>query len=602
MRAPLQTCSWRSAVAVLASGAVVSLSALSGGVAPALAKPDKNDPGIPIIPTEEVVVPEAPQAAPERQAPVEAAPAPQQPAAPPQVIEAPPQQAPAPQIQATAPEPAPKPQAPPQIQAPPQPEAPAPQIVAPAPKKEQPRAVEAPKVDAPKAEVPKAEPPKVKAPPVEAPKASAPKVDAPPAEAPKVDAPQFEAPKVDAPKADVPKVDAPSADATAPLPAVEEPGKPGDPKQDVQEPRNLAPGETPKGDEKTPGDKQVPAADEPQSDPSTASKPAQRVALAAPDTLKAPEQDIELARKAEPIEVKPEPAKKEDIDFLSSAINLQSKNKLGPFESDFRSGSDFSVDRERDRDRGRDWDDRFWDKRVRQWDRDWIEYDRFYRPIIFNPFRAPVRIVYGLANAARILVIQPLARVVVDVAEVAAYSFTAVVLGAANVVTDLANTAADVVNVAVGTFFGGGYVPAAGLPFVPPPPLLRYDNVPVQVRYSDATYQPFRVNQIVDLGDDVQYGGRKVLLDGATPAWGQWVTSPTGERQFEVHRTQQYPGLGEPQEAPLPGDYRMQLASDESANLDRTQMYLIAAGGVVGGLGLSALGMAFYLGRRRLQV
>jgi len=244
-------------------------------------------------------------------------------------------------------------------------------------------------------------------------------------------------------------------------------------------------------------------------------------------------------------------------------------------------------------------DNKYWDKKVRQWDRNWIEYDRFYRPIIFNPFRAPVRIAYALANATRILVIEPLARVVVDVAELAAYSFTAVVLGAANVVSDVANVAADVVNVAVGTFFGGGYVPALGAPFVPPPPLLRYDNVPVQVRYSDATYQPFRVNQIVDLGDDVQYGGRKVLLDGATPAWGQWTTSPTGERQFEVHRTQQYPGLGEPQEAPLPGDYRLQLASDESADLDRSQMYLIAAAGLVAGLGFGALGLAFALGRRR---
>ena len=104
----------------------------------------------------------------------------------------------------------------------------------------------------------------------------------------------------------------------------------------------------------------------------------------------------------------------------------------------------------------------FGTSKVRQWDRDWIEYDEFYRPIIFNPFRAPVRIVYALANATRILVIQPLARVVVDVAELAAYSFTAVVLGAANVVSDVANVAADVVNVAVGTFFGGGFCPVSG--------------------------------------------------------------------------------------------------------------------------------------------
>ena len=60
MRAPIRNCFRRSTVAVLASGVVISMSALTGGVAPAFAKPgDHSDPGIPIIPTPEVVVPEA---------------------------------------------------------------------------------------------------------------------------------------------------------------------------------------------------------------------------------------------------------------------------------------------------------------------------------------------------------------------------------------------------------------------------------------------------------------------------------------------------------------------------------------------------------------
>lgn len=586
MRTPLKTCSWRSAVAVLSSGAVISLSALSGGVAPAFAKPgDHSDPG-PVIPTPTVVVPEAPQV--QEQAPVEAPPAPKEAPAPPKV-EAPPKQlAPAPEIQAPAPAPeaAPQPQAPaPQIQAPPpQPQAPAPQVQAPAPpKKEAPRVVEAPKVDPPKAE--------------------APKVDAP-----KPDAPQMDVP-TDTPKVDAPKVDAPKVDDPAPLPAANQPAAPSDPKQDAQIPRYPASGQTPGGKDNAPDGKQPPAVDQvkpgadgardatgdTKSDPSTVSKAAQRIPTAQPDTMQAPEQDIEFARQSKPVELKPEPAKKNDVDFLSSAINVDSKTKLGPVESEFRAGSEFSIghrdwDRDRDHDRDWDWDKKHWDHKVRQWDRRWVEYDDWYRPVFCNPYRAPVRIVYIYERAPRIVIVPPLGRAVIDAAALAAYSFTAVVLNSANLAAD----------VAVGTFFGGGYIPPIGAPFVPPPPLLRYDNVPVQVRYSNATYQPFRVNQIVDLGDDVQYGGRKVLLDGATPAWGQWTTSPTGERQFEVHRTQQYPGLGDPQEAPLPGDYRMQLASDESA-ADRTQMYLTAAAGVVGGLGLAALGLALYLGRRRLQ-
>lgn len=232
-----------------------------------------------------------------------------------------------------------------------------------------------------------------------------------------------------------------------------------------------------------------------------------------------------------------------------------------------------------------------WDRKVRQWDRDWVEYDRYYRPVIFNPYRAPVRIVYVYLNAPRIVVIPPLARIVVEAAEFAAYSFTAVVLNGVNTA----------VNVAVGSFFGGGYFPGVGLPLPPPPPpVVRYDNVPVLVRYSQARYEPFRVRRIVDVGDDVRYGGRKVLLDGATPAWGVWTQTPTGERQFEVHRTQQFPGLGDPQEAPLPGDYPLRLASDDSSSgLDRENVLLIAAGGLTAGLGFAALVLAFLLGRRR---
>ena len=565
MRAPLEICSRRSVVAVLASGVVISMSALTGGLAPAFAKPDHSDPAIPVIPTTEVVGPEAPPevVVPQEQAPVEAPRAPKEPPPPPK-LESPPQQALVPEIPAPAPQvpaPLPDPEAPK-----PQPQAPEPQIQAPAPPqpKEEPRLIDAPKVDTPK-------------------------VDAPKVDTPKLDAPKVDAPKLDAPNINTPRVDAPEV----------QPAEPAAPKQDAA---NLAPGQPvePDVDAAAPDNKQPPApdavqpatddareaADDEPTDPSTVSKAAQQIVAAEPETLVAPEQDIRLAKQSKPIELKPEPAAKQDVDFLSSAIDLSSKNKLGPFESEFNVGSEFSVGRDRD------WDDKLWDKKVRQWDRDWIEYDDWYRPVFFNPFRAPVRIVYIYEYAPRIVIVPPLARILVDAVELTAYSFTAVVLNAANLVAD----------VAVGTFFGGGLLPGVGVPFVPPPPLLRYDNVPVQVRYSNATYEPFRVSQIVDVGDDVRYGGRKVLLDGATPAWGQWTTSPTGERQFEVHRTQQFPGLGDPQEAPLPGDYRMQLASGESAGMDRTQMYLMAAAGVVAGLGFGALGLAAYLGRRRQQL
>ena len=227
-----------------------------------------------------------------------------------------------------------------------------------------------------------------------------------------------------------------------------------------------------------------------------------------------------------------------------------------------------------------------------------MQYDEYYRPIILNPFRSPVRIVYVYGGAG-IVFIPPSARVALEAADVAAYSFTAVVDTAANVVNTTVATGANLVDAAVGTFFGGGYYPGAGLPLPPPPPpLLRYDNVPVQVRYTQDVLT-VRVNQIVDVGDDSVYGERKVLLDGVTPAWGEWKQCPT-ERQFEVHRTQQYPGLDEPGQGPLPGNYQLTLASDDSGSgLSRRDVYLMVAAATMGVLSLGAVLLSMAVGRRR---
>jgi hypothetical protein len=305
-----------------------------------------------------------------------------------------------------------------------------------------------------------------------------------------------------------------------------------------------------------------------------------------PETLQAPQQDVALAKSAKVIEQDPAPAPKQDVDTLASAIDLPNRNRDG---NRFRQEDGFVPN-----------GDRGWDRNVRQWDRNWVEYDDYYRPVICNPYRDPVKIIYIYENAPRIVFIPPLARIVLEVAQFAAYSFTAVVLNTANTAANLVNTA---VNVAVGSFFGGGYFPGIGLPLPPPPPpVWRYDNVPVQVRYSNDVYEPFRVQRIVDVGVDSQYGERKVLLDGVTPAWGEWTQTATGERQFEVHRTQQFPGLDEPREGPLPGDYQLRLASDESSTgMNHRDVYLMATAGLLAVLSLGAVAWALLLGRRRRQ-
>jgi hypothetical protein len=312
------------------------------------------------------------------------------------------------------------------------------------------------------------------------------------------------------------------------------------------------------------------------------------IQMSEPQTLEAPKEDVEVAKNAKPIEVKADPAPKQDVDSIASSIGLDLgvKSPLG-----VDAGASAKVD-------ARLASDRVFDRPIRQWSPDWVQYDEYYRPIILNPYHERVRIVYVYDNAPRVIWIPPLARAVLEVAQFAAYSFTAVVDTAANLVNAAVDTA---LNVAVGSFFGGGYIPAVGLPLPPPPPpVLRYDNVPVLVNYSNARYEPFRVRRIVDVGDDPQFGERKVLLDGATPAWGEWTQTSTGERQFEVHRTQQFPGLDAPQEAPLPGDYQLRLASDESpAGMSGRDIFLYVAAGVTVALGFGAIGLALFLGRRR---
>jgi chemotaxis protein histidine kinase CheA len=581
MGAPFEICSKRNAVAVLATGVVISLTALTGGLAPAYAKPDDE----PVVPTTTVPVPEPELVIPEEPAEAEA----------------------------------PKPEAP-------KPEAPMP---------------EAPQVEVPQVEVPQVEAPKVEAPKVEVPPSTAPAILPAPetVEAPETQATQTtEAPAPLVPQTQVtepqtqtaqppkpsvipsettaeapaPRVAAPSATepalatSTSKKPASAAPATPPaepttngsattssssvPPSAALVPPSEATAGESATTETETKTEAESTTAGVDSSESSTVSQVAQVIEPSEPQTLEAPKEDVEIAKSAKVVEVKPDPAPQQDVAALSSDLDLG----LGIGGEDGINAS-ASANAE-----VRLAADRRWDRNIRQWRPDWVEYDEYYRPVILNPFHERVRIVYIYQNAPRIVWIPPLARIVLEVAQFAAYSFTAVVATAANIVNAAVDTAVDV---AVGTFFGGGYYPGFGLPLPPPPPpVLRYDNVPVLVRYSDRVYEPFRIRRIVDVGDDARFGERKVLLDGATPAWGVWTQTPTGERQFEVHRTQQFPGLDTPQEAPLPGDYRMVLASDDaSPGLTARDIFLYVAAGVIATLGFGAIGLALWLGRRRPQ-
>jgi hypothetical protein len=97
----------------------------------------------------------------------------------------------------------------------------------------------------------------------------------------------------------------------------------------------------------------------------TVSQAAKVIEQAEPQTLQAPKEDIELARNAKPVEVKPDPAPKQDIDEISNSIGLNLGVK-GPL------GIDASVSAKAD---ARLASERVWDHPVHQWSPDWVQYD-----------------------------------------------------------------------------------------------------------------------------------------------------------------------------------------------------------------------------------
>jgi hypothetical protein len=297
-------------------------------------------------------------------------------------------------------------------------------------------------------------------------------------------------------------------------------------------------------------------------------------------TTQAPKQDVATAEASVPVEHKPDPAPAADVDKLRDKVQLRptDANQWNQGDQDWRAAGPNRPDFGQQR----------WDHQVRQWDRNWVRYDDDYRPIICNPYQNQVQIVYDYGGAPQIVVIPPLASVVLDAAEYGAYNFTALVLDAAG----------EAVDAAVGSFFGGGYDPGDGLLPPPPPPLVTYDDVPVAVDYPDANYDPFLVNQVVDAGPDPQYGEDKALLDGVTPVWGEWTQTPDGQREFDVHKTQQFPGLDTPAPGPLPGNYQLHLASKASPGTPARDLYIVAASAVVATSGLSAA-VALAISRRR---
>nr|WP_231995820.1 hypothetical protein [Mycobacterium sp. 852002-51163_SCH5372311] len=169
--------------------------------------------------------------------------------------------------------------------------------------------------------------------------------------------------------------------------------------------------------------------------------------------------------------------------------------------------------------------------RPRHWD--YIDYDAYHRPILYNPLDQAMTFRFFYNGAYREVYVPAGGRVVLDAAAVGLYPFTAV--GDSYV--------------ASGSFHGGAWVPPPdgnGSPppdYIPPAPPQLYQDVLVNVPAGDQIVQVGRV-EVVGHDDKQPKGSQDIfLLDDSTLAWGQ-VNDPGSSSQIKVTKTQSLPGVG----------------------------------------------------------
>jgi hypothetical protein len=393
------------------------------------------------------------------------------------------------------------------------------------------------------------------------------------------------APEPEAPEPE-PEPEAPVAapDAPEPGPAADEPG-PGPDASEPDAPQQDSPGaDEPGGAPEAPGAPEPPA-NEPQApanEPGSGEPPNESPAPANPpdhedtslpdlgdedpitpdlNTADTPvsDADEQTAENGKAVEVDPGVASTAEIDDLREIVDSQFTST-----SSTSSSSSTTVSSS-------------WNQSVTSWSSSWVSYDTYYRPVIINPYQYPLQVVYTYDNAPRIVMVNPLERVVVDAKTPGVYSFTALTMSPDKKSVSTAS---------VGSFSGGGYKPAPGQP-PPAKPVSpnSFENVLVQLRYTEGNSKPFRVKKLYDLGDDPSVGARRVLLDGEVPAWGQWTKTSKGEQLFAINKTEQLPGLNPPSQGPLPG-YKVDLVAREESTKHSvwSNVWLwvgIAAAGVV---------------------
>jgi hypothetical protein len=169
--------------------------------------------------------------------------------------------------------------------------------------------------------------------------------------------------------------------------------------------------------------------------------------------------------------------------------------------------------------------------RPRHWD--YIDYDAYRRPMLYNPLTQAMTFRYFYNGADREAYVPAGGRVVLDVATVGLFPFTAV--GDSYV--------------AAGSFSGGAWIPPDGWTGPPPPnytapaPPEVYQDVSAHVPAADQTVAIGQVQVVRHDGSQPAGSQDTFLLDDSTLAWGQ-INDPGNRAQISVTKTQPLPGVG----------------------------------------------------------
>jgi hypothetical protein len=191
---------------------------------------------------------------------------------------------------------------------------------------------------------------------------------------------------------------------------------------------------------------------------------------------------------------------------------------------------------------------------------DYVDYDPYHRPVLYNPSGEDVRYRYYYDGDYREAWVPPGQRIVLDIIQAAVFPFVAV--------------GSDFVS--SGSFNGGGWNPPSDDYTGPPPPdwqpytPVTYDNAYVNV---PAANQSLFVNQVTAIGhDDTQPVGQQdsFMLDGTTLGRGQ--ISPDGTA-ITLATAQKTPGVG-----PVTnGVDLVNMATPLAPASDNTPYYIAAA-------------------------